>query len=160
MMDRHNFVNLRKSTLIIQRVARAWIGRRYYRGSTLCNQLSATNHDNAATVIQSCIRGWSVRSVFKQIVLEKQAATIIQSHYHGWLTRTNFASKKQSAIKIQRSFRCLRCRRVQILRMQNISAIVIQSHFRGWMARREACKEKNKYITMQVSYNQNNALRH
>ncbi|KAK6149768.1 hypothetical protein DH2020_017293 [Rehmannia glutinosa] len=249
MADRHYFVNLRKSIRVIQQAIRAWIAQRHLKATTVCNQMQNQDITNAATVIQSCIHGWRVRSVYAQRVTSKEkgsvmpredrvddlqttaavivqrywkdyvfsksirsqhfAATKIQSHFRGWLMRKNLTCKKQAIIKIQKSFRCSRSRRdiqmlreeyvfsesirrqhfaatkiqslfrgwlmrknltckkraiikiqrsfrcsrnrrvIQMQREENISAIIIQSHVRGWMARRQAYREKNLLIRIQ-----------
>ncbi|KAK8594444.1 hypothetical protein V6N13_015366 [Hibiscus sabdariffa] len=133
--ERHSYVNLRKSVLLIQHAARSWIAQ---RRETSCPDLV-----KAFIVIQKCFRGRVVRSIhiienaslkgqekglnnseieaatriqiaWKNFVcryLTKQtyAATNIQSHYRGWLLRRSFMKQKQAIIKIQSNFRRLKC---------------------------------------------------
>ncbi|XP_039044052.1 abnormal spindle-like microcephaly-associated protein homolog [Hibiscus syriacus] len=132
--ERHSFVNLRRSVLLIQRSARSWIAQ---RPDTSCPDLV-----KAAIAITKCFRGRVVRSIqiiendslkgqekglrnceteaatriqiaWKNFVcryLHKQtsAATKIQSHFRGWLLRRSFMKQKQAIIRIQSNFRLLK----------------------------------------------------
>ncbi|KAK4398963.1 Abnormal spindle-like microcephaly-associated protein [Sesamum angolense] len=164
MVDRHHFVNLKKSITVIQKATRAWIAQRHCEGSTICNQMQNPDLINAATVIQSCIRGHIAKSAYAQRVVSLKekgsvmaqddighfAATKIPSHYRGWLMRKSFACKKGATRIIQRSFRSSRSRRYfQIQRQQNASVIIIQSHVRGWLSRRQAYREIDLFIRIQ-----------
>ncbi|GMI93317.1 hypothetical protein like AT4G21820 [Hibiscus trionum] len=133
--ERHSFVSLRRSVLLIQHAARSWMAQ---RRDTSCPDLV-----KAAIVIQKCFRGGVVRSIhnienaslkgqekglsnseieaatriqiaWKNFVLrylhkQTYAATKIQSHYRGWLLRRSFMKHKQAIIKIQSNFRRLKC---------------------------------------------------
>ncbi|KAK8664866.1 hypothetical protein V6N13_084639 [Hibiscus sabdariffa] len=188
--ERHSYVNLRKSVLLIQHAARSWIAQ---RRDTSCPDLV-----KAAIVIQKCFRGRVVRSIhiienaslkgqekglnnseieaatriqiawknFVCIYLHKQtyAATKIQSHYRGWLLRRSFMKQRQAIIKIQSNFRRLKCwRAFQIaqkefvcrsLQNQTFAATKIQSYFRGWHLRRSFMKQKQAIIKIQSTYRQ------
>ncbi|XP_051128216.1 uncharacterized protein LOC127249473 isoform X2 [Andrographis paniculata] len=150
MVDRHQFVDLKRSILVIQQAIRSSIARKHYEERAICNQMH-----NAAMVIQSCVRGCMARSNYRQRIIanlqtsaaiiiqrswkdhimnrqmhiKNSAATKIQSNYRGWVVRKRFASKKSAIRTIQRRFR---------LRVEYLSAVVVQSHVRGWMARRRA----------------------
>ncbi|CAI9087830.1 OLC1v1022007C1 [Oldenlandia corymbosa var. corymbosa] len=165
MVDRHDFVNLRTSVLVIQHAVRMWISRRRQKESRLLQDLTM-----AATVIQACIRGTNVRSQYTQMVanfhqdvlysLHSQAALIIQSswrkfivrkslqekhfaatkiqsQFRGFQMRKSLEEQKEAVLKIQSIFRCLRCKKdfQRYMRIHS-SVIVIQSHFRRWDAQR------------------------
>ncbi|KAE8728682.1 HSP20-like chaperones superfamily protein [Hibiscus syriacus] len=132
--ERHSFVNLRRSVLLIQRAARSWIAQ---RPDTSCPDLV-----KAAIVIQKCFRGGVVRSIhiienaslkgqenglsiseteaatrvqiaWKNFVCRYQhkqtsAANKIQSHFRSCPLRRNFMKQKQAIIKIQSNFRLLK----------------------------------------------------
>ncbi|XP_010276054.1 PREDICTED: abnormal spindle-like microcephaly-associated protein homolog isoform X2 [Nelumbo nucifera] len=181
MVDRLSFIKLKKSVLLIQQAARAWIIRRRQSKSLL-------DLVRAASVIQSCIRGCIARSKYHvrvaefrkiellhaknlqmkaaitiqlawrkfsfQNSLSKQcsAATVIQSHYCGWLMRKEFLYKREAIIKIQNLIRCLKHQRYfQQYRLETRSATIIQSYIRGWIARSEF-RRKYHYIVVLQSH--------
>ncbi|KAL0398747.1 UNVERIFIED_CONTAM: protein abnormal spindle [Sesamum radiatum] len=155
MVDRHYFVNVKKSITVIQRAT-----------STICDQMHNPDLINAATVIQSCIRGQMAKSAYaqravslkvkgsvmaqddivgdlqklaairiqhawrdyilnKSICCQHSAATKIQSHYRGWLMRKSFARKKQATRIIQRSFQSSRSRRDFQIQRQQNASVII-----------------------------------
>ncbi|TYI59160.1 hypothetical protein E1A91_D10G015400v1 [Gossypium mustelinum] len=132
--ERHSFVNLRRSVLLIQHVARIWVAQR--------RDASYPILIKAAIVIQKCFRGWvyktarienasfkyeekslsigeteaasRIQIAWKNFVcryLHKQtyAATKIQSHYRAWHLKRSFIKQKQEIIIIQSNFRRLKC---------------------------------------------------
>ncbi|KAG8482084.1 hypothetical protein CXB51_027074 [Gossypium anomalum] len=132
--ERHSFVKLRRSVLLIQHVARIWVAQR--------RDASCPILIKAAIVIQKCFRGWVVRSLhtienasskcqkglsnseieaatgiqiaWKNFVsrsLHKHtfAATKIQSHFRGWQLKRSFMKQKQAIITIQSNFRQFKC---------------------------------------------------
>ncbi|XP_058197732.1 uncharacterized protein LOC131313441 isoform X2 [Rhododendron vialii] len=163
IVDRHNFVKLKKAVEIIQHATRAWISRKHHCRSNLAPDMSTFDVVNAAVVVQKCIRGWRGRSiyfqrvtlfenelqtkaastiqlswkkflVYRSLCCQHLAATKIQSCYRGWLTRKSFVSQKEAVLKIQSVFQC--ARDIRRYKIATRSAIVIQSYVRGWIARR------------------------
>ncbi|KAL3820693.1 hypothetical protein ACJIZ3_006598 [Penstemon smallii] len=138
MVDRNLLGKMKKSIIIIQKATRDWISKRYDKGGTLGYQVHNPDLVNAAIVIQSCIRGWTVRSVFIQRFTSKRrglsrrdlinrvenaSAIVIQSHVRGWMGRKIAFGVKQTFILGQHS-----------------AATKIQSHYRGWLMRKSfAC---------------------
>lgn len=57
MVDRHNFVKLKRSATITEHATRAWISRRHHGGSILTQDMSTHDVVNAAIAVQKCIIG-------------------------------------------------------------------------------------------------------
>ncbi|KAL0363236.1 UNVERIFIED_CONTAM: Abnormal spindle-like microcephaly-associated protein [Sesamum calycinum] len=135
MVDRHHFVNLKKSITVIQKATRAWIARRHCEGSTICNQMQNPDLINAAIVIQSCIRGQIAKSAYAQRVvsLKEKGSVMAQDDIVGDL-------QKLAAIRIQHAWRDYLLNKS--IRCQHFAATKIQSHYRGWLMRKSfACKK-------------------
>ncbi|KAL0353246.1 UNVERIFIED_CONTAM: Abnormal spindle-like microcephaly-associated protein [Sesamum angustifolium] len=135
MVDRHHFVNLKKSITVIQKATRAWIARRHCEGSTICNQMQNPDLINAAIVIQSCIRGQIAKSAYAQRVvsLKEKGSVMAQDDIVGDL-------QKLAAIRIQHAWRDYLLNKST--RCQHFAATKIQSHYRGWLMRKSfACKK-------------------
>ena len=148
IVERHSFLNLRRSVLLIQLAARIWIAQR--------RDASCPDLVSAAIFIQKHVRGWMVRSrdilghahieaslkcrekglsnseleaatriqiawknfVCRSLYKQTYAAIKIQSHYRGWRLRS-FMKQKQAITKIQSNFRRLKCwRAFQIARKE------------------------------------------
>ncbi|KAK4439325.1 protein abnormal spindle [Sesamum alatum] len=132
MVDRHYFVNLKKSITVIQKAARAWFAQRHCKESTIGNQMHNPDLINAATVIQSCIPGQIARSACAQRVvsLKEKGLVMAQDDIVG------------ATIKIQHSWRDYILNKS--IRRQHSAATKIQSHYRGWLMRKSfACKKQS-----------------
>lgn len=135
MSDRHYFVNLRKSIIVIQRAIRAWIAQRHCKASTSCNQRHKPDLINASIVIQSCIHGWRVRSVYAQSVTTKERSAVISEDVRVDECQTI------AAIIIQQSWKNYVLSKS--IQSQHLAATIIQSHYRGWSMRKMfACKKQ------------------
>ncbi|KAG8385724.1 hypothetical protein BUALT_Bualt03G0075000 [Buddleja alternifolia] len=144
MVDRHYFVNLKKSITIIQRAARAWIGQKRNNESTLYNEMYSPDLINAATVIRSCMRGWIVRSVFDRKVKKKVKSLVISEEDRvGDLQAV-------AAINIQHCWRSYVFGKS--MRCQHSAATKIQSHYRGWLTRKSFACKKGAIKTIQRSF--------
>lgn len=158
IVDRHNFVTLRNSILLIQKAARIWIARR--------NDVSSTDLESAAVVIQKYFRGWTARSEFNHRItqirshalmyqenctsnIETEAATKIQFGWKKFIFRSH-NKKILSATKIQSHLRCWLMRRRFLDQKQ--ATIKIQSHLRGWITQRRAWRYKCLIIVIQRHY--------
>ncbi|KAF5937819.1 hypothetical protein HYC85_025325 [Camellia sinensis] len=124
MVDRHNFVKLKRFATIIEHATRAWISRRHHGGSILTQDMSTHDVVNAAIVVQKCIRGSTVRSIYFQRVsqLEKVSHACEETEVNDCQIKA--ASTIQLAWK-KKSFV-----------IQNLSATKIQSCYRGWLMRK------------------------
>ncbi|CAN0852352.1 Abnormal spindle-like microcephaly-associated protein homolog [Linum grandiflorum] len=149
IVDRHNFIKLRRSALIIQKETRIWIDKSHKRVSIARDDtVSSCARITGAIVIQKHIRAWITRGRYRDVQKERAlqlAATKVQSHIRSWLLRRRFLKLQQATSRIQQYYRCLRCLRVfQHLAATQSAAIHIQSRVRGWLARRET--ERRKYL--------------
>ncbi|XP_043693668.1 abnormal spindle-like microcephaly-associated protein homolog isoform X1 [Telopea speciosissima] len=153
LVDRHSFIRLRKSALIIQQAARAWIKRRHQSesmfnvesklmdGKLIVKDLQIDAEDN----IQVAWRELAMHTSFSNQCI---AATIIQSHWRGWFMRKNFLHQRRALIEIRSMIRSLKCQMV-FQQCTLRSAIIIQSCIRGWVARREANRVRHQIVVIQ-----------
>ncbi|EXB88426.1 Retrovirus-related Pol polyprotein from transposon TNT 1-94 [Morus notabilis] len=146
IIERHCFVKLKKSVLLIQRAARNWITRRRLDDRSIeTSEISAPDLVNASIVIQKYLRGWLARSgyicevaqVQKVFVLQPKedlddlinASIVIQKYLRRWLTRSRFLCE---VAQKERTFNLQPKKSVDDL----ISAsIIIQKYLRGWFVR-------------------------
>ncbi|XP_027184330.1 abnormal spindle-like microcephaly-associated protein homolog isoform X1 [Coffea eugenioides] len=147
MVDRHSFVQLKRSIVVIQHAIRAWISRSRAQ-NMLCHNLS-----NAAIVIQKCFRGWKARSVYfckrssiqdealthfqeKELCnLHTHAAFTIQKAWRNFIVGNSLRKQHLAAIKIQSCFRRLMMRKHFL--EQNSAVLKVQSIFRCLRCSRE-----------------------
>ncbi|KAM7525225.1 hypothetical protein LguiA_015127 [Lonicera macranthoides] len=150
MVDRHDFVRLKRSTIIIQRSTRAWISTRHHRVAQSEKAKIACKENevnNAAFRIQLA---WRKSVVLKSLRSQHKAATKIQSQYRGWLERHSFEKQKQAILTIQSVFRSIKYRRdFQRHKLANRAANIIQAHAHGWIAQRRAHRHKYFIVTIQ-----------
>lgn len=141
--DRHNFVKLKRSVLLIQRAARTCINKRHHGGSIVIGDVSAFDQVNAATVAQKSICGSAgFESVHGVAQLEKPS---------------NFCEEKgvsdhrtKAVVKIQLAWKnFIVCRS---LCNQHFSATKIQSHFLGWLLRRRFLNQRQATIKIQSNF--------
>ncbi|KAF6168038.1 hypothetical protein GIB67_011423 [Kingdonia uniflora] len=174
MIERHNFMRLKTSVLLIQRATRSWITRRNQHRTLMNSEVSAhSDATTSAVIIQSYFRRWRAQRVFVQFVsqlckteimcrkkkmkdIENKAAAKILSHWNGWRTRKNYTSQKKGIVKIQSAIRCLKClREFQRYRTETRSAIIIQSHFRGLVSRKKVTRERHLIVVIQSNWRRN-----
>ncbi|KAL7244164.1 hypothetical protein ACSBR1_016405 [Camellia fascicularis] len=158
MVDRHNFVKLKRSATIIEHATRAWISRRHHGDSILTQDMSTHDVVNAAiarvsqlekvslaceeTEVNDCqIKAastmqlaWKKFLVHKSLCRQNLSATKIQSCYRGWLIRKSFVIQSLSATKVQSCYRGWLMRKSFVT--QSLSATKIQSCYRGWLMRK------------------------
>ncbi|KAI3456438.1 hypothetical protein Pfo_013101 [Paulownia fortunei] len=144
MADRHYFVNLKKSITVIQQAIRTWIAQRHYKASTISSQMHNPDLINAATVIQSCIRGRRVRSVYAQRVTIKEKGSVMSEE-----DRVDDLQTK-AAIIIQHSWKEYALSKS--IRSQHFAATKIQSHYRCWLMRKSFACKKRAIRTIQRSF--------
>lgn len=142
--DRHRFVKLKRSVLLIQRAARTWISQRRHGGSIVIGGVSAFDLVNAATVAQKSSCGWSAgfESVHGVAQLEKPS---------------NFCEEKgasdlqtKAVVKIQLAWKNFIVGRS--LCNQHFAATKIQSHFLGWLSRRRFLNQRQATIKIQSNF--------
>lgn len=150
MVDRHYFVNLKKSVIIIQQAARAWIFHKHHYGSNSCNQRYTTDRVNAATAVQSYIRGWKARSVFSQRVTQNYEMS--EEDKLG-----DIQAAAAAAITIQRSWKEFIFHKS--VQTQNSAATKIQSHYRGWLVRKSFVGRMQAIKTIQKSFRHFRSMR-
>ncbi|TXG47055.1 hypothetical protein EZV62_026349 [Acer yangbiense] len=137
--ERHSFVKLKQSVLLIQQATRLWITRIHQVGSNTIHGASSpdilngttdgekfdhgiTEFEKAPLLCQKKVEtdleteaavsiqfAWLNFKSRKSLREKCFAATKIQSHFRGWLLRRRFLDQRRAAIQIQNDFRCLRC---------------------------------------------------
>ncbi|KAA3478798.1 abnormal spindle-like microcephaly-associated protein-like protein isoform X1 [Gossypium australe] len=130
--ERHSFVNLRRSVLLIQHVARILVAQR--------RDASCPILIKAAIVIQKCFRGWVVRSLH---MIENASRKCQQKGLSN--------SEIEAATGIQIAWKNFVSRS---LHKHTFAATKIQSHFRGWQLKRSFMKQKQAIITIQSNFRQ------
>ncbi|XP_057512986.1 uncharacterized protein LOC130795050 isoform X2 [Actinidia eriantha] len=141
MVDRHNFVKLKRSVEVIQNAARAWISRRHHVRSILTLDRSTCEVVNAAIIVQKCIRGWKGRSIYFQMVGQLEKASLALEENEADKIQTKAASTIQVAWK-----KFLLCKS---FRRQHLAATRIQCCYRGWFMRRSFASQKQAAIKIQ-----------
>lgn len=139
ILERHSFVKLKKSVLLIQRAARSWITQRHQLSSVGTSVALSLNLSRASIVIQKYFRGWLARSSNFQVVPAENAnkgvddlvnASIkTQKHIRGWLARSWYINE---VIQIEKAISV--CPN-KVVPDQINASIVIQKYFRGWLVR-------------------------
>ncbi|KAK9133446.1 hypothetical protein Scep_012974 [Stephania cephalantha] len=155
LVARHYFVSLRKSALLIQKAARAWIAQRRQDESMVNLEVSAIDEHESeigrVSVVKEQLQMRASADVQSAWTSSRcTAATKIQSHWRGWLMRRKFLHLKNCVIKLQIGFRCLQyVRAFQQYKTATRSAVIIQSRVRGMISRREASKERQLIVMIQ-----------
>ncbi|XP_071737666.1 uncharacterized protein [Rutidosis leptorrhynchoides] len=166
LVDRHVFVKLKRSVVIIQRAIRYWI------------TTTQKHRNDAVIMIQKSVRSWILRKSFMN---KKQAATKIQSHhrcrvlrkrfldqkqaaatimiqscYHGWVMRRCFLRQKQAATNIQRHYRGHISRKsssyLAAQKQAAAAATIIQSYHTAFVVRKNFLNQKKAATTIQCHY--------
>uniref|UniRef100_A0A4X2K474 Calponin-homology (CH) domain-containing protein n=2 Tax=Vombatus ursinus TaxID=29139 RepID=A0A4X2K474_VOMUR len=125
------FLNVRLSTITIQRRWRATVVAKKTRECFLCIR-------EATIKIQSAYRGCCIRN---QMIKRHRAACLIQAVYQGYKRRQNFLQLKIASVILQRHFRARKagkCERIKYIRMKK-AIIMIQALVRGWLVRKKRC---------------------
>ncbi|XP_057498724.1 LOW QUALITY PROTEIN: uncharacterized protein LOC130783194 [Actinidia eriantha] len=141
MVDRHNFVKLKRSVEVIQHAARAWISRRPHVRSILTLDMSPCEVVNAAIVVQKCIRGWKGRSICFQMVAQLEKASRALEDNEADEIQIKAASTIQLAWK-----KFLVCKSSTY---QHFAATKIQCFYRGWFTRKSFASQKQAAIKIQ-----------
>ncbi|KAF5474772.1 hypothetical protein F2P56_006637 [Juglans regia] len=132
--DRHSFVKLKRSVLLIQRATRTWINRRHIGGSVLTGDESTLDMVSASVVVEKSSCGY-----IHAVALEKGSNLCEEN-------RANDLQAK-AVIKIQLAWKnFIICRS---LCNQHSAATKIQSHFLGWLSRRRFLNQKQASVKIQ-----------
>ncbi|MCD7453220.1 hypothetical protein HAX54_020163 [Datura stramonium] len=147
MIDRHAFLKLKRSVIIIQRAARDWISRKHVTRNALPQNLSTPTFIDAAIVIQKCIRGWIARS---SLVNTEQFPEVPKEcedniHHINAAVIIRCASKEY---KLSSS-----------LHSHHFAATKIQSYYRGWLMRKNFVDRKQAAIKIQSIFRSAKCLR-
>lgn len=174
LSDRHNFIKMKNSALLIQQTIRSWITQKRQTVDIRCHAMPT--HLDCGTTAQQCLAGCpagslDLRKEMSFLVKQEIAATQIQlawrKHYHrnlqhlsatrlqcclrAWLSRKKYDKQKRAALIMQRNFRHYRAwKSLEQARLINDSAIVIQSHVRGWISRRFYSRFQYSIVQIQV----------
>ncbi|GAV57034.1 LOW QUALITY PROTEIN: CH domain-containing protein/Arm domain-containing protein/IQ domain-containing protein [Cephalotus follicularis] len=139
--DRHGFVKLRRSVLVIQRAARLWIAQRHQSRAIANHNASATDLVKSVIVIQKCIRGWTTRLRYNDRVAQIEEVSLICRKKDP----THLETK--AAVKIQLAWNSfVVCKSIH---NQNLAATKIQSHIRGWLLTRRFLNLKQAITKIQ-----------
>ncbi|XP_036614160.1 abnormal spindle-like microcephaly-associated protein [Trichosurus vulpecula] len=130
-LQRTWFLNIRLSTITIQRRWRATVVAKRARERFLCMR-------EATIKIQSAYRGHCVRN---QMIKKHKAACLVQAVYRGYKRRQNFVQLKSASVILQRHFRARKagkCERIKYIRMKK-AVLMLQALVRGWLVRKKRC---------------------
>lgn len=174
--DRHEFIKVKNSALLIQRTVRNWIAQKQQE-EEIRSPLMVSIHLDHGTIAQQYLAGFSLDmslNLYKGVsfqVMQEIAAKQIQfawrNHYHqnfchssatriqcwlrGWLSRKEYNKQKGAALTIQCNYRRYRSwKSLEQAIVINNSALVIQSHARGWIARRSYRRFQSIIVQIQV----------
>ncbi|KAF5178672.1 Abnormal spindle-like microcephaly-associated protein isogeny [Thalictrum thalictroides] len=163
MVQRHSFVSLKKSALIIQQAARTWIAKKRNSDSKSNSEILAFADQTTDCHVKKEVRRLTIRIIVtliiawrrwrKSIIRKCIAATRIQTNWRAWTTRAHFLQQKKAIIRIQGAYQLLKDRRdFKKYRVANRAAIIIQSHFRGQICRNEVYKERHLILLIQTQW--------
>ncbi|KAJ4703151.1 Abnormal spindle-like microcephaly-associated protein-like [Melia azedarach] len=135
MVERHHFVKLKRSVLIIQRATRLWMSHRHQTervvGSCTPDILGG------ATDVQDCVHSFSEIDKSPLMCqengeshLELQAAFKIQFAWRNFISSRFLQKNCFAATRIQSYFR-------EVPWKPRCLIVMIQRHFRGWLIRRD-----------------------
>ncbi|CAL5083248.1 unnamed protein product [Urochloa decumbens] len=145
IMERHRFVQMRKSAIIIQRAVRIWIRGR--KTSSIAPSLQEHCSGDGKTMASATwqhsenvesVAAQRIQSAYRRLLnnrnLRITAAIKIQSHWRCYSVRKCFTKQVQAVVRTQTSIRL--SLHHQACQHQQLSAVLIQRVFRGWLARK------------------------
>lgn len=167
MVDRHGFVKLKSSTLLIQKAVRRWISRKHQGRNMLTQDPSSPDPVKAASFDRRCTYEWTSRPKYtctlsqmeksSFIFQEKEmndlrikAAVKIQLAWRNFSVCNSHRNEYTAATQIQCCFRGWLLRRSFVQKKQAV--INIQSHFRGWLLRKSFVKKKQTVRKIQGAF--------
>ncbi|MBA0627065.1 hypothetical protein Godav_004618 [Gossypium davidsonii] len=135
IVERHNFVNLRRSVLLIQQAAKIYTAQR--------RDASCLDPVKAAIVIQKYVRGWMVRS-YHILGLACTENASLKCQVKGLNN-----SEIEAATRIQIAWKNFLHRS---LHKRTYAATKIQSYYRGWRLRMRFMKQKQAITKIQSNF--------
>ncbi|RVW45903.1 Abnormal spindle-like microcephaly-associated protein-like [Vitis vinifera] len=167
MVDRHGFVKLKSSTLLIQKAVRRWISRKHQGRNMLAQDPSSPDPVKAASFDRRCTYEWTSRPKYtctlsqmeksSFIFQEKEmndlrikAAVKIQLAWRNFSVCNSHRNEYTAATQIQCCFHGWLLRRSFVQKKQAV--INIQSHFRGWLLRKSFVKKKQTVRKIQGAF--------
>ncbi|KAK1280432.1 hypothetical protein QJS04_geneDACA018211 [Acorus gramineus] len=139
--ERYSFLRIQKSVLLIQRATRRWMTQNHMQKGAL---LSEEKFVDAATTLQSYIRGRMARSRYNSTASQIQRVNIV----HGGKGKINL--ELEAATQIQIAWRKFIIRRLFL--DQICAAIVIQRYWRGWLVKRNFLHQKSAILMIQSGF--------
>ncbi|WMV16256.1 hypothetical protein MTR67_009641 [Solanum verrucosum] len=147
VIDRHAFLKLKRSVIIIQRASRDWISRKHVTGNSLPQDLSTPRFIDAAIVIQKCIRGWIARSC----LVNTEQFHEVPKECEDNICQINAAVATQCASKEYKLS--------SSLHSHHFAATKIQSYYRGWLMRKNFVDQKQAAVKIQSIFRSARCLR-
>ncbi|XP_015164561.1 abnormal spindle-like microcephaly-associated protein homolog [Solanum tuberosum] len=147
VIDRHAFLKLKRSVIIIQRASRDWISRKHVTGNLLPQDLSTPRFIDAAIVIQKCIRGWIARSC----LVNTEQFHEVPKECEDNICQINAAVATQWASKEYKLS--------SSLHSHHFAATKIQSYYRGWLMRENFVDQKQAAVKIQSIFRSARCLR-
>lgn len=164
MVDRHGFIKLKISTLLIQNAVRRWISCKHHGRNISSQDPSSPDLVNVASFDEKCTHEWNSmpNHNYTQSQIEKNAFFIqgnnaqIKAAVKIQLAWRNFSvwnshrsSRHSAATKIQCCARGWLLRRSFVKKKQAV--LIIQNHFRGWLLR-SFLKKQQRAIKIQGAF--------
>lgn len=147
MIDRHAFLKLKRSVIIIQRASRDWIYRKHAPRNSLLQDLFTPTFTDAAIVIQKCIRGWIARSCLVNADQFHEVPKECEDNIHHINTEIAIQCASNE-YKLSSS-----------LHSHHFAATKIQSYYRGWLMRKKFVDQKQATIKIQSIFQSARCLR-
>ncbi|XP_028767797.1 abnormal spindle-like microcephaly-associated protein homolog isoform X2 [Neltuma alba] len=126
-VQRHSFLKLKRSALLIQQAVRSWLSWRHQQECSILPQLTASDPVAAATTVQKFVRGWMARSRYNHMLEQQEKASYLYSQ------KVMFELQTKAAIRIQLAWKRYMCCKFT---QRHFCATIIQSSFRRWRLRR------------------------
>lgn len=142
-VDRHDFIKVRRSILLIQKATRIWLARRYREQKRINHDASTPDQMNNNIAIPENNHGWKVRTSCdnRNSQMVKASALLKEKGLRDL--------EVEAAVKIQLSWKKFTFYKVH---NQNLSATKIQSYFRGWLVRKRFLNQKLAITRIQSDY--------
>ncbi|XP_015067274.1 abnormal spindle-like microcephaly-associated protein homolog [Solanum pennellii] len=147
VIDRHAFLKLKRSVIIIQRASRDWIYRKHVPGNSLLQDLLTPTFTDAAIVIQKCIRGWIARSCLVNTDQFHEVPKECEDNIHHINTEIAIQCASNE-YELSSS-----------LHSHHFAATKIQSYYRGWLMRKNFVDQKQATIKIQSIFQSARCLR-
>ncbi|XP_020256832.1 abnormal spindle-like microcephaly-associated protein homolog isoform X1 [Asparagus officinalis] len=143
MIERHTFLRIKKSALLIQQASRAWIKQWHQRRESATLEFIKSSDSIAAlTTIQSFIRGQIARARYAKLF------NIIEKQQHSSPEMEDHEQQCQAATKLQSAWKNFAIHSLD--KQKKSSAVRIQSCWRGWYLRKNFLRLVAAVINIQA----------